>query len=219
MFFYWFNRAEWPENLYRELFWRDTGEGTQMPRDFRASLEYVLMTGMTEREALAIKCRYQYKETYVQIGQRLGVQQERIRQILIKCIHKLRHPSRARLLRQGIVEYICQYGDKCKEAAYEEGYQKGFKNAGPDGRERAPVCNPYGACQRVPVSSVERINIEELDLSVRTYNGLKRANLNTVGDVMTKSKQEIFHIQNLGKGSLRELEEKLASLDVQLREE
>ena len=205
MFFYWFNRAQWPENLYRELFWRDTGEGTQMPRDFLASLEYVLMTGMTEREALAVRCRYQYRETYVQIGQKLGVQQERIRQILIKCIHKLRHPSRARLLRYGIAEYICQYGDKCKEAAYEEGYQKGFKNAGPDGRERVPVCNPYGANQRVPISSVERINIEELDLSVRTYNGLKRANLNTVGDVMMKSKQEILHIQNLGKGSLREL--------------
>ena len=121
MFFYWFNRAQWPENLYRELFWRDTGEGTQMPRDFLASLEYVLMTGMTEREALAVRCRYQYRETYVQIGQKLGVQQERIRQILIKCIHKLRHPSRARLLRYGIAEYICQYGDKCKEAAYEEG--------------------------------------------------------------------------------------------------
>lgn len=219
MFFYWFSRAQWPENLYRELFWRDTGEETQMPRDFLASLEYVLMTGMTEREALAVRCRYQYRETYVQIGQKLGVQQERIRQILIKCIHKLRHPSRARLLRYGIAEYICQYGDKCKEAAYEEGYQKGFKNAGPDGRERVPVCNPYGANQRVPVSSVERINIEELDLSVRAYNGLKRANLNTVGDVMMKSKQEILHIQNLGKGSLRELEEKLSSLDVQLRDE
>ena len=219
MFFYWYNKAQWPENLYRELFWRDTEEGMTMPQDFLASLEYVLMTGMTEREATAIQCRYQYRETYVQIGQKLGVQQERVRQILIKCIHKLRHPSCARLLRYGIAAYICQFGDKCKEMAYEEGYQKGLKNAGGDGREKEPVCNPYGANQRVPVSSVERIAIEDLDLSVRTYNGLKRANLNTLGDVMKKSKQEILRIQNLGKGSLRELEEKLSSLDAHLREE
>lgn len=219
MLFYWYIRVEWPDNLFRELFWRDIEDGPRMPHDYLASLEYVLLTALTEREMLAVKCRYQYRETFSEIGDKLGVRHERARQIVAKSIRKLRHPSNARFLKYGIKEYLYQYGDECREAAFEEGYQKGIKNATPKGTERAPVLNPYGAHLRVPISSLERINIEELDLSVRAYNGLKRANLNTVGDVLTKSKKDILRIKNIGKGSIRELEEKLKQFDVQLKEE
>ena len=51
--------------------------------------------------------------------------------------------------------------------------------------------------------------IEKLQLSPRTHNCLKRAEINTVGDVLKMSEKEILKIQNLGGQSLEELREKL----------
>ncbi len=56
--------------------------------------------------------------------------------------------------------------------------------------------------------------IEELDLSVRSYNALKRAGIQTVQELISKTKDEIEHIHNLGKKSLREILQKLAEHDL-----
>ena len=54
--------------------------------------------------------------------------------------------------------------------------------------------------------------IEELELSVRASNGLKRANITTVGDLVEKTREEMGKIRNLGQKSLDEIESKLAEL-------
>jgi len=59
--------------------------------------------------------------------------------------------------------------------------------------------------------------IEELDLSVRSYNCLKRANINTVGELITKSEDDMMKVRNLGKKSLEEVDEKLNSLGLGLK--
>ena len=51
--------------------------------------------------------------------------------------------------------------------------------------------------------------IERLQLSPRTHNCLKRARINTVGDVLQRSEKELLEIRNLGGKSLEELREKL----------
>ena len=61
---------------------------------------------------------------------------------------------------------------------------------------------------------VLEISIEELELSVRASNGLKRANINTVGDLIEKTREEMSKIRNLGKKSLEEIERKLKELDL-----
>lgn len=61
------------------------------------------------------------------------------------------------------------------------------------------------------------MSIEELDLSVRSYNCLKRANINTVGELITKTEEEMMKVRNLGKKSLEEVDEKLNSLGLSLR--
>ena len=58
--------------------------------------------------------------------------------------------------------------------------------------------------------------IEELDLSVRSYNCLKRAGINTVGELINKSESEMIKVRNLGKKSLEEVKQKLASLGLSL---
>jgi DNA-directed RNA polymerase subunit alpha len=59
--------------------------------------------------------------------------------------------------------------------------------------------------------------IEELDLSVRPYNCLKRANIHTVGDLIQRTEEEIMSVKNFGKKSLDEVVEKLAKLGLSLR--
>ncbi len=62
---------------------------------------------------------------------------------------------------------------------------------------------------------LERIlemTIEELDLSVRSYNCLKRAGINTVGELVRKPEEEMMKVRNLGKKSLEEVEQKLEEL-------
>lgn len=214
----WYKRVTWPENLFREVLWNNDFNGPEMPADFLGSLEYILHSTMTEREALVLRCRYQNEETYGMIGLRVGVQQERIRQILNKAIRKLRHPARSKYLKYGVAKQVERFGELCREEAFKEGYQESIRNAQEDMDEIQPVVNPYGEQNLVPVNAVEDIPIENLDLSVRLYNGLKRSNINTIGDLLKKTKQEVFRIRNLGVQSLRELEEKLAQYDVQLRE-
>ena len=64
--------------------------------------------------------------------------------------------------------------------------------------------------------TVMKMTIEELDLSVRSFNCLKRANINTVEDLTNKTEEEMIKVRNLGRKSLEEVEHKLAMMDLSL---
>ena len=63
------------------------------------------------------------------------------------------------------------------------------------------------------------MTIEELDLSVRSFNCLKRAGINTVEDLINKTEEEMMKVRNLGKKSLDEVINKLHSFGLDLRSE
>ena len=63
------------------------------------------------------------------------------------------------------------------------------------------------------------MTIEELDLSVRSFNCLKRANINTVSDLISKTQDEMIKVRNLGRKSLEEVEHKLAMMGLSLADE
>lgn len=63
------------------------------------------------------------------------------------------------------------------------------------------------------------MTIEELDLSVRSFNCLKRAGINTVEDLTNKTEDDMMKVRNLGRKSLEEVINKLASLGFSLRDE
>ncbi len=64
---------------------------------------------------------------------------------------------------------------------------------------------------------VLEMTIEELDLSVRSYNCLKRAGINTVQELITKTEEDMMKVRNLGRKSLEEVQEKLQDLGLGLR--
>ena len=65
---------------------------------------------------------------------------------------------------------------------------------------------------------VLEMTIEELDLSVRSYNCLKRAGINTVQELTERSMEDMMKVRNLGKKSLEEVEKKLRDLGLSLKE-
>ena len=67
-----------------------------------------------------------------------------------------------------------------------------------------------------PVKVME-MSIEDMDLSVRSYNCLKRANINTIEDLTRKSKDDMLKVRNLGLKSLEEVINKLESMGLSLR--
>ena len=64
-----------------------------------------------------------------------------------------------------------------------------------------------------------QMTIEELDLSVRSFNCLKRANINTVEDLISKTEDEMMKVRNLGRKSLEEVINKLAMMGLHLADE
>ncbi len=64
---------------------------------------------------------------------------------------------------------------------------------------------------------VLEMTIEELDLSVRAYNCLKRAGINSVAELVQRNQEDMMKVRNLGRKSLEEVEQKLAALGLGLR--
>ena len=66
---------------------------------------------------------------------------------------------------------------------------------------------------------VLEMTIEELDMSVRSFNCLKRAGIDTVEDLTNKTEEEMIRVRNLGKKSLEEVIQKLHTLGLDLKKE
>ena len=66
---------------------------------------------------------------------------------------------------------------------------------------------------------VLEMTIEELDMSVRSFNCLKRAGIDTVEDLVNKTEDDMIKVRNLGKKSLEEVIQKLHSLGLSLKKE
>ena len=76
------------------------------------------------------------------------------------------------------------------------------------------------AAQEEPEDEGDKaLTVEELNLSVRSYNCLKREGINTVGDLIQKSEAELMDIRNFGQKSIDEVKGKLEELGYSLREE
>lgn len=68
-------------------------------------------------------------------------------------------------------------------------------------------------------NEVLKMTIEELDLSVRSYNCLKRAGVHTVEDLASKTEEDMMRVRNLGRKSLEEVLQKMESLGLSLQKE
>lgn len=94
-------KLQWPNNLLVSIFGEDFDINT-VTEDQLAAINYVIVTGLTDREQEIIHHRYQKQMRLVQIGEIIGMTRERVRQIEHKAIHKLKHPIRRRIIETGL---------------------------------------------------------------------------------------------------------------------
>ena len=93
-----------------------------------------------------------------------------------------------------------------------------FEEVAPRYAERPGGTAALGGSGR-PGGPMDDILIEELELGVRSYNCLKRAGIQTVGDLISKSESELAAIPNFGKKSIDEVVETLHARGLNLRDD
>ena len=156
------------------------------------------MATLTEREADVLRRRYQDKLTSRQSEKYRG-HSERIRQIEAKAIRKLRHPSKVNMFKAVPLTEMQELTTEHQKLnrqyellarALEIAVKKPSE---PEITELAKMVN------------VTSTPLEELDFSVRTYNCLRRAGINTLGEIISKPSSEITKIRNLGRKSFEEI--------------
>lgn len=202
----------WPYSLAWDLFYDEETAQNINP----AKLIEVLDT-LTEREKLLIEYRYKDFMTYNQIGKQIGRSTERSRQTIAKGLRKLHHPSRSR---QFLTITKKEYADAMEDVKKER--DEIFE----ENRVLVKILNDNNILINEP-GIVERykdpifcgrkykdIDISELELSVRSYNCLKRSGVETVADLMLMDEESMMKVRNLGSRSFDEIKKKMEDLNI-----
>ncbi len=190
-------KEEYPRNLLLAVrgAWEQE-EPTELTADVLAGIQYALST-LNEREQLVLCRRYKDGKKLREIGEEIGVKQERSRQIETAALRKLRYPRNMFFMTKGVDEYIKK---RCK-VEYERGYQVGY-NAG----YQQGVDEASNGVSKAGISvTIVSLPIEALDLSVRSFNALRRAGYVTIGDLLNVDEKGIIHIKNLGSKQRQEV--------------
>lgn len=160
------------------------------------------ISDLTDREQKVLELRFIHDMTYGQCGHRFNVTRERIRQIEAKALRKLRHPRFAK-------HYLLDTLNKAFEIDAERARLE---------RENMMLREKLEKHESIPKPKVEpkKIDIAYMELSVRSYNCLKRAGFNFVDDLDGKTVSDLKKVRNLGMKSLREVVEKAREFGIEI---
>lgn len=213
-------QADWPYNLLEEIFngwcfdtdsstWKEPSEMeilTQgLTQDQMNGLSFAIET-LTDREQKCLLLYYREGWDLGRIGKEFGVTRERIRQVIAKAVRKLRHPTRSKYVIKG---YQVASGNifRNQMEKYQAEIDRAKRNADETIRNfRRVIKEPEQAISE----AIENTDIAELNLSVRSYNVLKRAGCRTIADVlMLPSVKHLTQLRNMGRKSAEEVIERL----------
>ena len=170
------------------------------------------IASLSPREQRVIYLYFAEERTLQQIGKVFNLTQERIRQIVRTSLRKLRNPVRSNMIRNGI------RGEELKQLETLEAQIDAKKQLI---EERLSELKELENNVNITVADIKKTPVGktkldtlfiDLDLSVRSYNCLKRAGCITVDDVLKlMSDGKIFKVRNLGRKSIAEIQEKIGS--------
>ena len=149
-----------------------------------------LIASLPPREKTIILARYSEKLTLEQAGDLIGCTRERVRQIEAKALRVMK--SRAREVRNGkqLQEAMNEYNEKVEEIK----------------RQTTELEN------LTEQEKMEFHDIEDLNLSVRSYNCLRRAGVKTILDLTEMTEEDLIKVRNLGRKSYKEIVNKMEEL-------
>ena len=179
-------------------------------------------SNLTDREIYCLKAYYKEVRTLESIGKSLGVTRERVKQIVHKTVIKLKHSGKE-LFVQGKDKFelisINEKEEIIKEFKEKIGYDliiEWVENHEIT-EELLELC--HSIINSHKLSTPEDVTIEELDLSPRSYNCLKRGNIHTLKDLISKTRDDMMKVRNLGRKSLKEVELKLKEMGLSFKED
>ena len=163
-------------------------------------IRQVMNETITEREERVLELRYAWRYNLEDTGREFNVTRERIRQIEAKAIRKLSHPQRIKQM-MGVSYPL--YSDAVQRINDLE-------------RELAKCKNPDSSANEE--TDFSAIHLEDLNLSVRSFNCLKRANILNLQDLIDFVAEEgnLVKIRNLGIKSREEIENKISEYGVDI---
>lgn len=165
------------------------------------------LESLTDREKNVIERRFRDGWTLEQTGKELGVTQERIRQIEAKAIRKLRHPRRAK-------HWMFDTVGKAEEAMKERDALK-LECINLRAKltrlcdERAMAKEKEGMNKAKRFDLPEDVTVDDLELSVRSYNCLKRVGIKMASEMAEWTMEDFAKVRNLGRKSAIEIITKL----------
>ncbi len=213
---------DWGTHEEESSFWCDIVTGDQEAGLCRA------LSSLTDRERLVLSLYYERGLNLEDAGKELNVTRERIRQIIAKALRKLRHPSRFRMIRLGLQGSELESENKklrsrleAERFALESAYRSlDFLREALFRRAEA-LQNASGnfivfqneLLSGPPVKAEKEsllyMTVDEMDLSVRSFNCLKRAGIDNLGELVDRLRlgQEggLTKVRSLGRKSLDEI--------------
>lgn len=192
---------------------------------FEERLKKVIEKHLTPREEIVLTNTYVNHKTLEEIGKEYGITRERVRQILIKALRKIK--VHKKYFEIGDLAYPEIYEKEQRDKYIEEIKSKWTYESAKKIVEEYEMTN-----EDIKKKNLLDTPIEDLDFSVRTYNCLKRAYrrdyatglrvydyINTLGDLIECEDVDLMKIRNLGRKSLKEIIEKVHSYGFKLKGE
>ena len=195
----------WPYNLLDDVFQEPV---SFVMTDDRIDGLYNALDMLSDREKEWTILSYRDGKANTEIAEMYGRSSNRVMQVLHKAIRKLRHPARKRLIMDGvngsreIAEEREMISDQKRKLIQERMELEGLRKDVEDLRNRPPLppLDPLDA----------HLNIAELDLSVRSFNCLMRADFKTMRELLNCAAEgNLPRIRNFGVKSIKETLQKL----------
>lgn len=198
------------ENYYNEIV-----------RNFETNFEKAIEnSNLTEKEVYCLKSYYKDLKVFESIGKSLNLTRARVGQIINKAIYKLKRSKELLIQGKDKFELI---SIKEKEKIIKEFKEKisydfvlEWLSNHEITQELLNISNKILEANKSQ-NIEEYTTIEELELSQRSYNCLKRANIYNVRELISKTKEDLLNIRNFGQKSIKEIELKLKEMGLTLK--
>ena len=185
-------------------------------KELANNFEYVLDNYLNRDEASVIRLRFCAKLTLEDCAKMLNITRECVRQKEQRALRKLRHPARKDMILapHKLYEDMTEKKKILQEKNIElnNDIDKTLRQI----NILTEALKGIGVKINEPEVDMEGLtlakNINDLGLSVRAYNCLKRAGINTVADLTNKTEKEMLVVRNLGQRSFEEVKQKVLSL-------
>lgn len=203
------DELDYYEFFYSEVFGADIVEVRAMlPYDYKESVEYVLNnTELSEREVFILRNRFGLTEseerlTFEELGKRLNVCRNRAQELEHKAMRRIRNPGRTKILVKGLSAYTSEKEQKKQFHENEIARRSKIFQEQLSQRMQEQFSLPID-------SFLKEIDINDLNLSTRSYNCLIRNGCKYIFDILNTPTEKLMRFRNLGHNSLCEIFDKL----------